>query len=54
MSLIKRPSPAVLMGILVAAGFGCAIAGVYLLLGLAVALIVGGAAAVVLGLLADV
>jgi len=38
----------------VSAGLGCVIAGVYLLSGLAVALIVGGGLSVVAGLLVDV
>lgn len=57
MSLLKRlalPSRAVLVGLLVAAGAASAVAGVYLLLGLGVALIVGGVAAVAFGLLVDV
>jgi hypothetical protein len=41
------------MALLVVAGFGCAMTGVYLLAGLAVALIVGGGAVAVFGLLAD-
>lgn len=54
MSLLKRPSPAVLMVLLVLLGAGCALAGVFLLAGLAWTLIVGGVAAVALGALADV
>lgn len=54
MSLVKRPSVAVLMILLVLAGAATALCGVYLLLGLAWTLVVGGAAAVALGLLADV
>lgn len=54
MSILKRPSPAVLLALLVVLGAGCALAGVYLLFGLAVALVVGGVAAVALGLLVDV
>ena len=54
MSILKRPSPAVLMALLAVAGTGCALAGVYLMLGLAWMLVVGGVAAAALGLLADV
>lgn len=54
MSILKRPNLAALMVLLVVVGVGSALAGVYLLTGLAVTLIVGGVAAVLLGLLADV
>lgn len=54
MSILKRPSAAFLVALLVLAGFACALAGVYLLTGLAVSLIVGGVAAVAFGLLVDV
>ena len=50
-----RRLPAALLPVLaVSAGLGCVIAGVYLLSGLAVALIVGGGLSVVAGLLVDV
>lgn len=54
MSILKRPSPAVLMILLVLAGAAAVVAGVYLLAGLAASLIVGGVAAVTFGLLVDV
>lgn len=54
MSILKRPSPALLLALLVLVGFGAVLVGVYLLAGLAVTLIVGGGAAVAFGLLVDV
>ena len=54
MSILKSPKPLALMAILAAAGASCALAGVYLMLGLAWMLVVGGVAAAALGLLADV
>lgn len=51
---VPRPSTAVLLGLLVVAGAGCVLAGVYLLAGLPWALVAGGAAAVAFGLTKDV
>ena len=53
MKLKARALPA-LMALLAVAGAASVVAGVYLLLGLAVALIVGGGASVAAGLLVDV
>lgn len=54
MKHLRRVPPILLPVSLVLAGAAASIAGVYLLLGLAAALITGGAAAVVAGLLVDV
>lgn len=54
MSLLKRPSAALLMVLLVLVGLASALAGVYLMAGLAWTLVVGGTALVAFGLLADV
>lgn len=51
---IKRIPAVAWSAFLVLAGAGSALAGVYLLTGLAVTLIVGGVAATALGLLVDV
>lgn len=53
MSIIKRPSAAVVLALLVLLGFGAALAGVYLLVGLAPTLIAGGVTVGAFGLLAD-
>jgi len=53
-SHFKQIPPVVLTTTLTLAGFGSLLAGVYLLAGLAVALIVGGALATAVGLLVDV
>jgi len=54
MTRMKRIPPVALTATLALAGFGSLLAGVYLLAGLAVALIVGGALATAAGLLVDV
>lgn len=54
MKHIKRIPAVAWSAFLVLAGAGSALAGVYLLTGLAVTLIVGGVAATALGLLVDV
>lgn len=54
MKLKKPLSLPVLLALLVLVGAASAIAGVYLLLGLAPALIIGGAGMVAVGLLVDV
>lgn len=50
---VPRPSATTLLALLVVAGAGCVLAGVYLLLGLAATLIVGGLTAAVAGLLVE-
>lgn len=54
MRLLRRIPSVVLPLVLVLAGGSAALAGVYLLAGLAPTLVVGGAAAVVAGLVVDV
>lgn len=54
MKHIKVPTLTIVLAGLVLCGIISVVAGVYLLWGLAVALIVGGAAAVATGLLVDV
>ena len=54
MKLKKSLSVGALMALLAIAGAAAVVAGVYLLAGVAVALIVGGVGAVAVGLLVDV
>lgn len=51
---LKRPSPAVSLVAVAVAGAATALVGVFLLAGLAVTLIAGGLAAVVVAVLVDV
>lgn len=54
MKHLRRIPPVALSALLVLVGAGTALAGVYLLFGLAPTLVVGGVAAVVVGLLVDI
>ena len=54
MTRFKRLPVALLPVLVTLAGFGCAVAGLYLLAGLATTLLVGGVVLVAAGLLVDV
>lgn len=53
MTRLKRLPMALLPALAVLAGFGCAVAGLYLLAGLAVTLLAAGVVVVVAGLVVD-